>query len=108
MRKRFALAAADIKPLAPGRGYCLASDTITVDGQPVGFMYREPPDRDGDSGWRFFSEQDTQDDADDPSKFELYDVNTIANYDPDIIPHLRCARLLGIRKGSLFGRLQRR
>jgi hypothetical protein len=88
MTKRFALAASEIKPLAEGRGSCLASDRITVAGQRVGFMYRELPDNELDSGWRFFSGEEAQGYADDPVNFALYDVNTIANYDPDIIVHL--------------------
>lgn len=85
MTKRFALAASDLKPLAERRGSCVASDRITVAGKVVGFMYREPPDNDLDSGWRFFSGEESQPYADDPANFGLYDVNTIANYDPDII-----------------------
>jgi hypothetical protein len=87
-KKHFALAASDIKQLAPGRGSCFATDRITVDRRPVGFMYREPPDNDIDSGWRFFSGEETQEYADDPANSAIYDVNTIANYDPDIIEHL--------------------
>jgi len=88
MTKLFALAAVDIRPLAEGRGSCLASDRITVARQPVGFMYRDPPEHSIDSGWRFFSGEETQEYADDASNFEIYDVNTIANYDPDIVPYL--------------------
>jgi len=88
MKKQFALAASAIKPLAEGRGSCIASDRITVARQAVGFMYREPADNDLDSGWRFFSGDESQEYADDPANFALYDVNTIANYDPDIIVHL--------------------
>ena len=88
MSKRFAKAASEIKPLAEGRGSCIASDRITVAGQGVGFMYREPPDNDLDSGWRFFSGEESQEFADDPANFALYGVNTIANYDPDIIEYL--------------------
>jgi hypothetical protein len=88
MAKRFALLASEFRPLTLGRGSCLASDRITVDGLVVGFMYREPPDNDLDSGWRFFCGDETQDYADNPDNFELYDVNTIANYDPEIIQHL--------------------
>ncbi|MBR0839766.1 DUF2185 domain-containing protein [Bradyrhizobium liaoningense] len=88
MPKRFAIDARDIRPPATGKGACLASDLITVAGKRVGFMYREPPDNAADSGWRFFSGEESQDFADDPKNFEIYDVNTIANYDPDIIPFL--------------------
>ena len=86
--KQFVIAPQDIRPLATGKGACLASDRITVGGQRVGFMYREAPDNTSDSGWRFFSGEESQDFADDPNNFEIYDVNTIANYDPDIIPLL--------------------
>jgi hypothetical protein len=88
MKKSFALPAADIRPLAPGRGSCYASDRITVERHPVGFMYREPPDNEIDSGWRFLSDEDDQEYVDDPKNFEIYDVNTIANYDPSIIEYL--------------------
>lgn len=88
MAKKFAINGADIKPLATGRGSCFASDRITVVGEPVGFMYREDGDNDLDSGWRFLAGDESDDYASDAANFELYDVNTIANYDPDIIRHL--------------------
>ena len=80
----------DIKivSLAEGHGACLATDLITCNGQPVRFMYRETPDKDVDSGWRFTSGQESDEYMDDPVNSGIYDVNTIANYDPDIIPFL--------------------
>ena len=51
-------------------------------------MYREAPDSDVDSGWRFLSGDESQAYADEASNFAMYDVNTIANYDPEIIPFL--------------------
>ena len=52
-------------------------------------MYREDPDNDVDSGWRFMSGVN-EDDAylNDPYKIGIYDVNTVANYDRSIVPHL--------------------
>jgi hypothetical protein len=88
MTKRFVLSAADIKDVAPGRGSCIASDKITVDGLPVRFMYRDRSGNDIDSGWRFLSGEETQEYAADPANFGLYDVNTIANYDREIVDHL--------------------
>jgi len=86
--KSFRLDATQIKQLVTGHGYCYASDRITVDGKLVGYMYRERPDKAGDSGWRFFSGDEAQDYADNATNFAMYDVNTIANYDPKIIPYL--------------------
>jgi hypothetical protein len=91
VQKQFRLSAAQIKPLVTGKGSCYASDRITVDGCPVGFMYREPPDDDAshpDSGWRFLAGDESQDYVDNADNFAIYDVNTIANYDRKIIPLL--------------------
>lgn len=87
-QKTYKLAADQIKPLATGRGGCIASDKITVSGLPVGFMYREAANNTQDSGWRFLA--GTEDDAymADASHHAVYDVNTIANYDRSIIPLL--------------------
>jgi hypothetical protein len=87
-RKKFFLSADQIRPLAKGHGACFATDRITVDGRSVGFMYREAPDRDIDSGWRFMAGDESQAYMDDPDNLAIYDVNTIANYDPEIIPFL--------------------
>ena len=86
--KRFKLRSDEIRPLAPGRGGCYATDHITVDGHRVGYMYRERADGNFDSGWRFFSGLESDEYANDPENLAIYDVNTIANYDPEIIPLL--------------------
>jgi len=98
MTRQFKLRPEQIEPLAPGHGACIASDRITVEGQAIRWMYREAPDEPQDSGWRFFS--GTEDDAylADASRFAMYDVNTIANYDRSIIPWL------GSPVGSAFER----
>ena len=50
-------------------------------------MYREQPRNPQDSGWLFCR---TEDDAymADASNHQIFDVNTIANYDPSIIAFL--------------------
>jgi hypothetical protein len=87
-KKNFALNAEEIRPLAKGHGGCIATDMITVQGKKVGYMVREPTDRQYDSGWCFMSGEETQEYMDDVENHEIYDVNTIANYSPDIIPFL--------------------
>ena len=82
--KTFRLALAELKPLAVGHGACLATDRITVDGEAVGFCYREEPANGVDSGWRFMAGDETQEYADDPCNWAFYDVNTIANYEAGI------------------------
>ncbi|MBS1598812.1 MAG: DUF2185 domain-containing protein [Bacteroidetes bacterium] len=87
--KVFKLAENKIKILIEPFGSCVASDTITVEGLPVGFMYREQPNFETDSGWRFFSGTESQEYVDNADNLMMYDVNTIANYDPFIIPYLK-------------------
>lgn len=84
----FRLRADQIKPIAKGYGGCIATDMITCCGRKVAFMYREATERDLDSGWRFMSGFESDDYMLDPNNHAVYDVNTIANYDPDIIPFL--------------------
>ncbi|MEO1652907.1 MAG: DUF2185 domain-containing protein [Bacteroidota bacterium] len=84
--------------IIPPMGYCFASDHITVDGLKVGYMYREKPDNDQDSGWRFFSGEEDDAYVNDLDHVALYDVNTIAHYDRAIIPWLESPY------GSAFGR----
>jgi hypothetical protein len=88
LKKQFKLAASQIRSLVTGYGSCLAADRITVDGMKVGYMYREAPTYPDDSGWHFFSGDETQEYVDTPSNMGIYNVNTIANYDPAITPLL--------------------
>ena len=91
MKKAFRLSADQIQPLACGYGSCIATDMITVEGRRVGFMYRQEPDNAVDSGWRFASGHESQEYMDDAENHAMYDINTIANYDPEIIPLLESA-----------------
>ena len=61
LEKSFKIPGDQIKQLIPNMGACFATDRITVDGMKVGYMYREEPDKDVDSGWRFFSGDESQD-----------------------------------------------
>ena len=88
MAKQFALSPDQIRPLAEGYGACIATDRITVEGRKVAFFYREAPDNEFDGGWRFFGGGETDAYLDDPTNSGIYNVNTIANYDPEIIPFL--------------------
>ena len=97
-KKDFAIK--EIKHLTDLPGYCLATDRIMRDGLPVGYMYRETPDNENDSGWRFFSGDEDQDYVDNPDNIGLYALNTVANYSPDIIP------LLESPYGSSFARAE--
>ena len=52
-------------------------------------MSREEPRDSGDSGWTLLAGAEMQEYLDDARNLALYDVNTIANDDPEIIALLR-------------------
>ena len=69
---------------------CFASDKITKDGFKVGYMYREQPEEGKpDSGWRFFAGDEDNEYVNNPNNLHIFDINTICNYDNDIIPYLK-------------------
>ncbi|ARU31589.1 hypothetical protein CAP31_07755 [Sulfuriferula sp. AH1] len=86
--KTFAIPKQNIRELIslPFAGF--ATDRIMVEGKKIGYMYREATTRTEDSGWRFFSGDENQDYINDLSHTGVYALNTVANYDPDIIPYL--------------------
>ena len=72
-----------------GPSGCLASNIITKDGWKVGYMYREEPDEGvPDSGWRFMKGDESEEYNNDSNNVNVFDLNTICNYDPDIIKYL--------------------
>jgi len=89
----FYLSKEQIKQIYVGNGPqgCFATNRITVDGKKIGYMYREEPDGDSDfpdSGWRFFSGDETEEYTDNPHNINIFSLNTICNYDATIIPYL--------------------
>lgn len=68
---------------------CIVSDRITKEGWKVGFMYREEPTLGHpDSGWRFFKGDEDEEYSNNANNHHVFALNTICNYDRDIIPYL--------------------
>lgn len=88
--KKFFLAKEDIKSLIASSEGCIASNRITVDGCKVGYMYREEPYQNGnpDSGWRFLAGDENDRYMNNARNHSVFQLNTICNFDPDIIPFL--------------------
>ncbi len=74
--------------LAAATGRCIATKTVSEDGEPVGFMYREAPLFEADSGWRFFSGEEDDDYTDNAANFTVYSLADIGRLCPDIAPLL--------------------
>lgn len=99
--KKFWLSKEEIRPLLEWNGPagCMATDRIVVDGCKVGYLYREEPDTDyPDSGWRFLAGDEDDAYMSCAENCGVYALNTICNYDPEILP------LLTAPVGSAFYR----
>lgn len=86
--RNYHVKAEDVKKLLQdwiGADGCIATNRITVEGCKVGYCYREEPDGDWDSGWRFTAGDESEDYMDDPNNSGIYKLNTICNDDSDII-----------------------
>ncbi|MDE6476113.1 MAG: DUF2185 domain-containing protein [Erysipelotrichaceae bacterium] len=68
---------------------CIVSDKITKEGYKVGYMVREKPmDTYPDSGWRFMAGNEDEEYMNNPENHHIFDINTVCNYDRDIISYL--------------------
>lgn len=86
--KEYKIKRKDIVKLIEMKGGCIASDKITIEGLKIWYMYRENPSNENDSGWRFFSGDEDENYTNNPDNFNIFDLNTICNYDKTIIPYL--------------------
>ena len=88
--RQFNLAApaGGMRELVPHRLGAIVSDKVSVDGRPVGYMYRAPPHNPLDSGWRFLAGDEDEAFMADASRHAVLAVNTIANHDPAVLPFL--------------------
>lgn len=69
---------------------CMVSDKITKEGFKAGYMYREEPVAGyPDSGWRFLAGNEDDDYMNNSNNHHIFSLNTICNYDKDIIPYLK-------------------
>ena len=87
--KEYKLKSEEIIKVIELKGSCIVSDKITVDGLQIGYMYREKPSNEYDSGWRFFAGIEDEKYTNNPNNFSIFNLNTICNYDKAIIPYLK-------------------
>ncbi|WP_066899780.1 DUF2185 domain-containing protein [Streptobacillus notomytis] len=67
-----------------GQG-CIISNRITVDGENVGYCYRQKEKLGkNDSGWRFFAGDEDENYLKDPSNFGVYKLSIVCNLDKNV------------------------
>ncbi len=82
----YRVSASPVAYVAMGGG--IATDRITVDGAPIGFMRRGVPVAPEDSGWAFYAGDETKRYLADRSRSAVFHVNELANMDKTIVPWL--------------------
>lgn len=72
-------------------GYVMATKMLVEGKRKVRFMYRQNPDNEQDSGWRFFCGDEDDEYVNCPDNVAIYDINTILAIDKSITPYLKSA-----------------
>jgi hypothetical protein len=65
-------------------GECLATNHIVEDKLQVGFMYREVPEDEFDSGWRFLSGTEDDNYMNDADNYRMVTVEFLLSMDPSV------------------------
>lgn len=66
--------------------YAIVSRQVSDEGEFIGFLYREEPAFEHDSGWRFFSGAEDDEYADNPDHFITAPLSDVLNTHPEITP----------------------
>lgn len=77
---------------------CYVTNRILRDGRRVGYLYREAPDRDGDSGWRFMANDESQDYMDNADNHAYVSLGAVLGLDDSF------RELLDAAAGSAYER----
>ncbi len=64
---------------------CFVTQRILRDGAKVGYLYREEPDNENDSGWRFTANDESDEYMDDPKNVVFVSVGLVLSKDDSFI-----------------------
>ncbi len=67
---------------------CFVTHNILYDGRPVGYLYREEPDNDDDSGWRFTAGDETDEYMEDSNNSSYVSLGAVLREDDGILSML--------------------
>jgi len=64
---------------------CFVTRRVLYDGVPVGYLYREEPDKDDDSGWHIMAGDEAQEYMDDSSNISWVSLGAVLQEDNSIL-----------------------
>ncbi|MGM9484496.1 immunity protein Imm33 domain-containing protein [Roseateles sp. NT4] len=77
---------------------CFVTQRVLRDGVPAGYLYREEPEQEDDSGWRITANEESDEYMDDPDNSAYVSLGAVLNQDASFI------HLLDSPAGSAFVR----
>lgn len=77
---------------------CYVTNRVLQDGCPAGYLYREVPDSEDDSGWRITANDESDEYMDDAANCAYVSLGAVLNQDDSFV------RLLDAPEGSAFVR----
>jgi len=72
----------------PENATCVVTEVITSEGKAVGYMYRDDPVSDIDSGWRFLTGHESEAYMEQPLHYITKPVSWVLEHHPKVAPHL--------------------
>jgi hypothetical protein len=67
---------------------CFVTNTVLYEKKQVGYMYREEPDEEKDSGWRFTANDESDDYMNDSKNFAYVSLGAVLNEDDTFVDFL--------------------
>lgn len=64
---------------------CFVTNNVLYEGRKVGYLYREKPDYEDDSGWRFTAGDETDEYMDDPNNASYVSLGAVLRQDDSIL-----------------------
>lgn len=77
---------------------CFVASRVLRDGEAIGYLYREDPDSERDSGWRILAGDESDEYMDDAANLHFVSLGAVLNHDDSII------ELLDAPAGAQFAR----
>ena len=71
---------------------CFVTDRIIRDGAKPSYVYREAPDREDDSGWRFLAGDESDEYMDDPNNTSYIAIGRVLNLDSTLLDLLEASQ----------------
>lgn len=94
----FEIGKENLDQMADTLGNCIASGKIMEEGASVGYMYREQPSYEEDSGWVFFAGDEDEEYSANSENFGLYNIIDVYKKDSSILS------VLNAPPGSIYRR----